>query len=79
MLFAALVLSINLTDVCFIELDEHLFAGVEVPKEQDDHCIRFDDKTWVLIELTDSWPIGRIPLEHLTSIMNGHYKVAELH
>jgi hypothetical protein len=75
MLFAALVKSINLADVCFIVMDEHLFAGVKIRPSQDDQTIRFNNKEWVLLELTDAWPIGRVPANHLNAVIHGKYKV----
>ena len=78
MLFAALVQSIDLVDVCFIAMDEHLFAAVNVKTTPDDQTIRHNGKDWILIELTDYWPIGRVPLERLDDVNLGNYKIVEL-
>ena len=78
MLFAALVQSINLVDVCFITMNEHLFAAVKLAPNRDDHAIRYKGRNWVLIELTDAWPLGRIPADHLDGIDSGNYSVVEL-
>jgi hypothetical protein len=78
MLFAALVQSIGLVDVCFIVMDEHLFAAVQFRPEQNELSILYKNKDWVLIELTDSWPIGRIPRDRQNGVSTGNYKVVEL-
>ena len=78
LLFASLVRSIDLVDVCFIVIDDHLFAGVQIRAEQDDHSIRHRGRDWVLVELSDSWPIGRIPLNHHNGIVKGKYEVVDL-
>ena len=75
---ASLVRSIDLVDVCFIVIDDHLFAGVQIRAEQDDHSIRHRGRDWVLVELSDSWPIGRIPLNHHNGIVKGKYEVVDL-
>ena len=78
LLFASLVRSINLVDVCFIVMDKHLFAGIQITPEQGDDSIRFKGKDWVLVELSEAWPLGRIPRDHVNAIVHGHYEVVEL-
>ncbi|MBC8200779.1 MAG: hypothetical protein H8E86_01935 [Planctomycetes bacterium] len=78
MLFAALVQNIGLVDVCFIVMEEHLFAAVQLRPEQNERSIRYKNKDWVLIELTDSWPIGRIPKDRQNAVDLGNFKVVEL-
>jgi hypothetical protein len=78
MLFAALVQNIGLVDVSFIVMEEHLFAAVQLRPEQNDRAIRYKNKDWVLIELTDSWPIGRIPTDRQNAVDVGNFKVVEL-
>ena len=78
LLFAALVRSIKLADVCFIVMDDHLFAGVRINPLQDDHYIRYKGRDWVLIELSDAWPIGRIPIDHHNGIVQSKYEVVDI-
>ena len=78
LLFASLVRSIDLVDVCFIVIDDHLFAGVQLRAKQDDHSIRHRGRDWVLVELSDSWPLGRIPLNHHHGIVKGKYEIVDL-
>ncbi len=78
MLFAALVQSIDLVDVCFIVMDEHLFAAVQLSPKAEDHSVRYKGEDWVLIELTDAWPIGRVPEKHLHNIKNRRYTIVDL-
>ena len=78
MLFATLVRSIDLVQVSFIVMDEHLFAAVQLVSDKGDHFIRHDGDDWVLVELTDAWPIGRVPEKHLTAIENEKYSIVEL-
>ncbi len=78
MLFAALVQSIGLVDVCFIVMDEHLFAAVQLRHNQDDQFIKHKGKDWVLIELTDAWPIGRLPQDRLHGVIFGNYTTVNL-
>lgn len=78
LLFASLVKSIDLVDVCFIVMDDHLFAAVQMRAEQEDQTVRHKNKDWILLELTDSWPIGRVPNNHLNGVILGNYEVVEL-
>jgi hypothetical protein len=78
LLFASLARSIDLVDVCFIVMDKHLFAGIQITPEQEDDSIRFKGKEWVLVELSEAWPLGRIPRDHVNAIVQGRYEVVEL-
>ena len=78
LLFASLVRSIDLVNVSFIVMDEHLFAAVQLSPTRDDHSIRHNRDDWVLVELTDAWPLGRVPEKHLRNINNNTYKVVDL-
>jgi hypothetical protein len=78
MLFASLVKAIDLVEVCFIVMDDHLFAAVQMRSEQEDHTVRYKNKDWILIELTDAWPIGRVPSNHLSGVILGKYEVVDL-
>jgi hypothetical protein len=79
MLFATLVRSIDLTEVVFIVKHEHVFAAVDVIPEPEDQTIRYKGDDWVLIELTDAWPIGRVPEEHIESIDQKQFEIVGLH
>lgn len=79
MLFATLVRSIDLIDVVFIVKHEHVFAAVNVRPLPEDQTIRYKGDDWVLIELTDAWPIGRVPEEHIDSISQNKFEVIGLH
>ena len=78
LLFASLVRSINLVDVIFVAIEDHLFAGIRMNPSQLDHSIRHQGKDWVLVELSDSWPIGHVPQNHLTIIRTGNYAVINI-
>ena len=78
LLFASLARSIDLVDVCFIVMDKHLFAGIQITPEQDDDSIRYKGKDWVLVELSEAWPLGRIPRDHVNAIIQDHYEVVAL-
>ena len=78
MLFASLVRSIDLVDVSFIVLDDHLFAAVQLTPTHEDHIIRHNGSNWVLVELTDAWPIGRVPAKHLLGMKKGRYSFVDL-
>ncbi len=78
MLFASLTESIDLVEVKFIVMDDHLFAAVQLSPEKDDHSIRHEGDEWILVELTDAWPLGKVPEKHLHKIKNGDYKVVDL-
>ena len=78
LLFASLVRSINLVKVCFIVMDKHLFAAIQITPEQGDDSIRYKGKEWVLVELSEAWPLGRIPRDHINAITRGQYEVVEL-
>ncbi len=79
MLFATLIRSIDLTEVVFIVKHEHVFAAVDVIPEPEDQTIRYKGDDWVLIELTDAWPIGRVPEEHIESIDQKQFEIVGLH
>ena len=78
LLFASLVRSIDLVKVCFIVLENHLFAAIQITPEQDDNSIRYKGKEWVLVELSEAWPLDRIPRDHINAIIHGQYEVVEL-
>ncbi len=79
MLFASLVRSINLVNVSFIVMDDHLFTAVQLAPTKEDFSINHDGDEWVLIELTDAWPVGRVPEKHLRGMRSGQYTVVDLH
>ena len=78
LLFASLVRSIKLVDVIFVAIEDHLFAGIRMNPSAWDHSIPHQGKDWVLIELSDSWPIGHVPQNHLTIIHSLKYKVIDI-
>ena len=78
MLFAALVRSIDLIDVVFIVVPDHLFAAVDLRPEDDEHMIGHKGDYWVLIELTDAWPIGRVPEKHVAGILSNQFEIFDL-
>ena len=78
LLFASLVRSIKLVDVIFVGVEDHLFAGIRINPSEGDHRIRYRGRGWVLIELSDSWPIGRVPQNHLDIIRQGKYRVFDI-
>ncbi len=78
MLFAALVRSIDLVQVSFIVMNDHLFAAVQLSPTDTDHTVPIKLGDWVLIELTDAWPVGRVPKKHLQGIKTGHYSIVQL-
>jgi hypothetical protein len=78
MLFASLVRSIDLVDVIFIIMKEHIFAGVQVPTQQDEHTVRYKNQDWALVELTDAWPIGRVPSNHLNGVLVGKFEIVNI-
>ncbi len=78
LLFASLVRSIDLVDVIFIVMKDHLFAGVQVQTQQDDHTVRYKNEDWALVELTDAWPIGRVPENHLNGVLLGKFEIVNL-
>ena len=78
LLFAGLVKSIKLVDVIFVATEDHLFAGIRMNPSRWDHSIPHQGKDWVLIELSDSWPIGHVPQNHLTIIRSKKYTVIDI-
>lgn len=78
LLFAGLVRSISLVDVIFVAIEDHLFVGIRLNPAQGDHSIRHKGRDWVLIELSDSWPIGHVPGNHLSVIRSGEYRVIDI-
>ena len=59
-------------------MEDHLFAAVRLVPIKNDHKIRHKSSEWVLVELTDAWPIGRVPEKHIGSIKDGDYTVVDL-
>ena len=78
LLFAGLVRSIKLVDVIFVAIEDHLFVGIRMNPSPWDHSIHHQGRDWVLIELSDSWPIGHVPQNHLTIIHSLNYKVIDI-
>ena len=80
LLFAGLVRSISLVDVIFVAIEDHLFTAIRINPSQGDHSIRHKGRDWVLLELSDSWPIGHVPENHLSVIRSGKeaYRVIDI-
>lgn len=78
LLFASLVRSIRMVDVILVGVEDHLFAGIQINPAQGDHKIRHQGRDWVLIELSDSWPIGHVPQNHLDVIRQGKYRIFDI-
>jgi len=78
LLFASLTQSIGLVDVCFIMLEDHLFAGVRLSPQPGEYSLQHRGRDWVLVELCDAWPMGRIPSEHYNLVLNGEYEIVDL-
>ena len=78
LLFASLVRSLDLADVCFVAMQDHLFAAVRLRASPGDHVIRHNGSDWLLVELSDAWPLGHVPQDHLMTIRHGNYTLVEL-
>lgn len=62
-LLAALARSVRLCDVHLVRDADHahMLAAAEIPVQRGDAIVRAGERTLVLVETTDEWPVGRVP------------------
>ena len=62
-LLAALARSVRLCDVHLVRDagHAHMLAAAEIPVQRGDAIVRAGERTLVLVETTDEWPVGRVP------------------
>lgn len=75
LLFASLLSAAGERDVVFLEGDKHLFVGLRLPPRPYDQVVRLRGVPYVLVELTHSWPIGRVPVKARSGLGRGLYRV----
>jgi hypothetical protein len=75
LLFASLLSAAGEHDVVFLEGDRHLFVGLRLPPRPYDQVVRLRGVPYVLVELTHSWPIGRVPVKARSGLGRGLYRV----
>ncbi|MFM1936288.1 MAG: hypothetical protein RI990_1247 [Planctomycetota bacterium] len=62
-LLAALARSVRLCEVHLVRDagHAHMLAAAEIPVQRGDAIVRAGERTLVLVETTDEWPVGRVP------------------
>ena len=75
LLFASLLSAAGEGDVVLLEGDKHLFVGLRLQPRRYDHVVRLRGVPYVLVELTHSWPIGRVPVKARHGLSEGLYRV----
>jgi len=59
-LFASLISHFRNVKVIFIELEQHIFVGVNMVPKRGEYYIQYRLGKYVLIEMTHPWPMGTI-------------------
>ena len=75
LLFASLLAAAGERDVVFFEGGRHLFVGLRLPPRRYDFVVRLRGIPYVLVEVTDAWPIGRVPVKVQSGLRRGLYRV----
>ncbi len=75
LLFASLLSAAGERDVVFFEGNKHLFVGLRLPPRRYDFVVRLRGIPYVLVEATDAWPIGRVPVKVQSGLNRGLYRV----
>jgi len=75
LLFASLVTNLRSADIVFLRGGQHLFAAIAAIPRPNDRYIEWRNKKYVLIELTDMWPLGRIPDENWRALKLKRFEV----
>lgn len=78
LLFASLLAAAGERDVVFFEGNKHLFVGLRLPPRRYDFVVRLRGIPYVLVEATDAWPIGRVPVKVQSGLRRGLYRVIRL-
>ncbi len=78
LLFASLLAAAGERDVVFFEGNKHLFVGLRLPPRRYDFVVRLRGIPYVLVEATDAWPIGRVPVKVQSGLRRGLYRVIRM-
>jgi len=77
LLFAAMMANIPGQNVVLFVGEkgfDHVYVGVRQPARPRDHVIKLQGAKYVLIEMTEPWPIGRIPMRQLQHTRQNKYR-----
>jgi hypothetical protein len=75
LLFASLLENFPGQNVVFLVGNDHMFAGVRDIPRRGDRYVTLSGVAYVLVELTDLWPLGRIPSDMWTGVGRNEYRV----
>ncbi|NNE42931.1 MAG: hypothetical protein HKN12_01870 [Gemmatimonadetes bacterium] len=77
LLFAALLRNTSRQRVVFLIGNDHLFVGVRGVPRRGDHYVERSGVRYILIELTDRWPIGRLPDDLWRAVGRNRYQIVD--
>jgi hypothetical protein len=75
LLFASLLENFPGQNVVFLVGNDHMFAGVRDIPRRGDRYVTLSGVSYVLIELTDLWPLGRIPSDMWKGVGRNEYRI----
>ncbi len=78
LLLAAMLAASGRRNLIFLEGDRHLFVGLRIPPRPYDHVARVRGIPYVLLEMTASWPLGRVPERSRNGLSKGLYRIVPL-
>lgn len=75
LLFASLLENFPGRNVVFLVGNDHMFAGVRDIPRRGDRYVTLSGVPYVLLELTDLWPLGRIPKDMWAGVGRNEYRI----
>ncbi|MBZ0269446.1 hypothetical protein K8I85_14925 [bacterium] len=75
LLFASLLENFPGQNVVFLVGNDHMFAGVREIPRRGDRYVTVSGVSYVLVELTDLWPLGRIPKDMWQGVGRNEYRI----
>jgi len=78
LLFAAILANYPRQSVVFLIGNDHMFAGVRNVPRRGDRFVEVQGVRYVLVELTDLWPLGRLPSDMWRGVKRNDYRIIRL-
>lgn len=75
LLFASLLENFPGQSIVFLVGNDHMFAGVRDVPRRGDRYVTVSGVSYVLVELTDLWPLGRIPKDMWAEVGRNEYRI----
>lgn len=78
LLLASILENVRGAGVLLLEGSDHVFVGLRMAPQQQDHFVRVQGIEYVLVEVTTPWPIGSIPADVMAGLARNEFRVVRL-